>query len=127
MPETPTGREQLNRLKSGHTPLVQALFDEAYACGHKDGRADGEAVIGMLEAARSELAAAQAGPVVEWRDRGYHEGAKAGRFLLFVHSRGWEIRVEDVFGQQHPIVTGPETGPAGKAAAEAAYRRACGL
>jgi hypothetical protein len=55
-----TGREQLNRLKSGHTPLVQALFDEAYACGHKDGRADGEAVIGMLEAARSELAAAQA-------------------------------------------------------------------
>lgn len=55
MPETMTGREKLARLKSGHIPLVQALFDEAYACGHKDGRADAEEVATMLEAQRATV------------------------------------------------------------------------
>lgn len=75
----------------------------------------------------SELAAAQAGPVVEWRRREYHEDAVIGRFSLFVHRVGWEIRMQDVYGERHPIVTGPETGDAGKTACEASYRRAIGL
>ena len=105
-------------------PVSDALVDARNHQSRTEGvsaAADWGRTVGRAQV----VAAAQ--PVVEWRDRGYYEGAKAGRFLLFVHSRGWEIRVEDVFRQQHSIVTGPETGPAGKAAAVAAYRRACGF
>ena len=76
---------------------------------------------------RSELAAAQAGPVVEWRTRIDVEEATVGAFALLVESDGWRLEVSDGTGDYWHVDSGDETGPAGKAACEAAYRRACGF
>ena len=85
----------------------------------------------------SELAAAQ--PVVEWRrlppaismDLPQGWGATRGRldFVVYDHpgeSVGWKILVQRPAGRSVLYADGPETGPAGKAACEAAYRRAAG-
>ena len=105
---------------------------------------------GMIEDLRAEvarltaaLAAAQAAPVVEWpaplswtlvhRDGRRVWITMRGAFTFDVldvpdpeYAVGWFMAVNDA----HPSDEGwggPETGPAGKAACEAAYRRACGL
>ena len=89
---------------------------------------------GMIEDLRAEvdrltaaLAAAQAAPVVEWRTRIDVEEATVGAFALLVETDGWRLEVSDGTGDYWIVDSGDETGPAGKAAAEAAYRRACGL
>lgn len=88
-----------------------------------------EAVAKDAEIARltSELAAAQ--PVVEWYATTVGEAARAGMFRLSVGPVIWTLRIRLPFGLGigDLIESGPETGAAGKAACEAAYRRACGL
>lgn len=84
-------------------------------------------VLAELDRLRSELAAAQAGPVVEWRTRIDVEEATVGAFALLVESDGWRLEVSDGTGDYWIVDSGDETGPAGKSAAEAAYRRACGF
>lgn len=88
-----------------------------------------EAVAKDAEVARltSELAAAQAGPVVEWRKAEQWEEVDIGRFSIAVSDAGWSVEIKGHSGMYELIDRGPETGPAGKAAAEAAYRRACGF
>ena len=85
---------------------------------------------GMIEDLRAEvarltaaLAAAQAAPVVEWRG----DVGTVGVFNAIVSAVGWVLFVPLADGSRTVIGIGPETGPAGKAACEAAYRRACGL
>ena len=75
------------------------------------------------------LADAQAGPVVEWYATTVGEAARAGMFWMSIGPGGWALRVRLPygFGAGELIEEGPETGPAGKSACEAAYRRACGL
>jgi hypothetical protein len=80
-----------------------------------------------LDRLRSELAAAQAGPVVEWRhlpgSAGW-ERADVGQFsLLLMGDSAWRL----ICGDQAVIARGSPGGDAGKAAAVAAYRRACGF
>jgi hypothetical protein len=76
----------------------------------------------------SELAAAQAGPVVEWRQKGLDvEEAHRNAFLLSVSITGWRLLIWTKHHNFVSVDSGPETGPAGKAAAEAAYLRACGF
>ena len=100
---------------------------------------------GMIEDLRAEVdrltaALAAAQPVVEWRrlppaismDLPQGWGATRGRldFVVYDHpgeSVGWKILVQRPAGRSVLYADGPETGPAGKAACEAAYRRACGL
>ena len=81
----------------------------------------------LVPALLSGLAAAQAAPVVEWRpDSHGWEVARVGSFVLKLQTgskcAGWRLFLGDA-----RVTDGPETGPAGKAACEAAYRRACGL
>jgi len=64
---------------------------------------------------------------VEWRTRIDVEEATIGAFALLVESDGWRLEVCDGTGDYWIVDSGDETGPDGKAAAEAAYRRACGL
>ena len=75
-----------------------------------------------LAAAQAELTAAMRGPVVEWTAVESAERATKGRFLLWVRPHGWSLRLGTEI-----VNSGDETGPAGKAAAEAAYRKAAGL
>ena len=90
---------------------------------------------GMIEDLRAEvgrltaaLAAAQAAPVVEWREDVGFSHARIGRFWMVVRRDGWRLEFSQPFSSTPDLVEGgPETGPAGKAACEAAYRRACGL
>ena len=91
---------------------------------------------GMIEDLRAEvarltaaLAAAQAAPVVGWYATTVGEAARVGMFWMGLGPGGWTLRVRLPygFGAGELIDSGPETGPAGKAACEAAYRRACGL
>ncbi len=80
-----------------------------------------------LAAAQAELTAARRGPVVEWRKEKDWEEAEIGRFSLAVSDAGWSVEIKGHSGMYELIDRGPETGPAGKAACEAAYRRAAGL
>ena len=85
------------------------------------------AMLSEIDRLTSELAAAQVGLVVEWRlDSHGWEVAHVGAFVLKLQTGskcvGWRL----FFGDAR-VTDGPETGPAGKAACEAAYRRACGL
>ena len=68
-------------------------------------------------------------PRLEWREGTGFVSARAGVFVAIVSGKGWELRVYLPYctGAGDLVDRGPETGPAGKAAAEAAYRRACGL
>lgn len=84
-------------------------------------------VLAEVACLRSELAAAQAGPVVEWRKAEQWEEVDIGRFSIAVSDAGWSVEIKGHSGMYELIDRGPETGPAGKAAAEAAYRRACGF
>ena len=83
------------------------------------------ALLSELDRLTAALAAAQ--PVVEWRhlpgSAGW-ERADAGQFsLLLMGDSAWRL----ICGDQAVIARGSPGGPAGKAACEAAYRRACGL
>ncbi len=85
------------------------------------------AMFSELDRLTAALAAAQAAPVVEWRpDSHGWEVARVGSFVLKLQTgskcAGWRLFLGDA-----RVTDGPETGPAGKAACEAAYRRACGL
>ena len=76
----------------------------------------------------SELAAAQVGLVVEWREDVGFSHARIGRFWLVVRRDGWRLEFsQSSISTPDFVASGPETGDAGKAACEAAYRRACGL
>lgn len=90
-----------------------------------------EAVAKDAEIARltSELAAAKAErvPVVEWADTLDGYKAEKGDFTFTVGPDGWWLSILDRRGVDAWIEGGNETGPAGKAAAEAAYLRACGF
>ena len=85
------------------------------------------AMLSEIDRLTSELAAAQAGPVVEWHKEKDWEEADIGRFSLAVFDSGWSIEIKGHSGMYELIDHGPETGDAGKAACIAAYRRACGL
>ena len=103
------------------------------------------AMLSELGRLRSELAAAQGGMVVEWRqmlDGRTTEvttwAADMGDASLRVAEKQWRARSFPgwkgekpgwavVFGMKYVAASGPETGPAGKSAAEAAYRKAAGL
>ena len=74
----------------------------------------------------SELAAAKRGPVVEWRKFLEYERASCGAFRLVVHGGGWYLTAQGL-ERAATVDSGEETGPAGKSAAEAAYRKAAGL
>ena len=90
---------------------------------------------GIIEDLRAEvdrltaaLAAAQAGPVVEWHRIRDFDRAEMGYLILTVHSDGWTIRAVDIaVDELATLAEGDEGGDAGKAACEAAYRRAVGL
>ena len=83
----------------------------------------------LVPALLSGLAAAQAAPVVEWYATTVGEAARAGMFWMSIGPGGWTLRVRLPFGLGigDLVESGEETGTAGKAACEAAYRRACGL
>ena len=89
---------------------------------------------GIIEDLRAEvarltaaLAAAQAAPVVEWREDVGFSHARIGRFWMVVRRDGWRLELSQPFSTTDLVEGGPETGDAGKAACEAAYRRAVGL
>ena len=88
---------------------------------------------GMIEDLRAEVdrltaALADAQPVVEWREDVGFSHARIGRFWMVVRRDGWRLELSQPFSSTPDLVEGgPETGPAGKAACEAAYRRAVGL
>lgn len=98
----------------------------------------------MIEDLRAEvarltaaLADAQAGPVVKWQDHpqvgllGEDRSwsvVERGHFRLWVDVDGWHLLCSlPGLPANRSIASGPETGDAGKAACEAAYRRAVGL
>ncbi|NDF55545.1 MAG: hypothetical protein EB145_15390 [Proteobacteria bacterium] len=68
-------------------------------------------------------------PRLEWREGTGFVSARAGVFVAIVSGKGWELRVYLPYctGAGDLVDRGPETGPEGKAACEAAYRRVCGL
>lgn len=84
------------------------------------------AVFVELAAAQAELTAARRGPVVEWRKFLEYERASCGAFRLVVHGGGWYMTAQGL-ERAATVDSGPETGDAGKAACEAAYRKAAGL
>ena len=123
-------------------PVSDALVDAHNHESRTEGvsaAADWGRTVGRVQV----LAAAQAAPVVEWpaplswtlvhRDGRRVWITMRGAFTFDVldvpdpeYAVGWFMAVNDA----HPSDEGwggPETGPAGKAACEAAYRRACGL
>jgi hypothetical protein len=55
------------------------------------------------------------------------EEKAVGKYGMTVSGGGWLVVRWDKVGDYHVVDSGPETGPAGKAACEAAYRRVCGL
>ena len=88
-------------------------------------------------AERAEAALAAAQPVVEWQDHpqvgllGEDRSwsvVELGHFRLWVDVDGWHLLCSlPGLPANRSIASGPETGDAGKAACEAAYRRAVGL
>ena len=107
-------------------PVSDALVDARNHQSRTEGvsaAADWGRTVGRVQV----LAAAQAAPVVEWRTRIDVEEATVGAFALLVESDGWRLEVSDGTGDYWIVDSGDETGPAGKSAAEAAYRRACGF
>lgn len=77
---------------------------------------------------RSELAAAQAAPVVEWYATTVGEAARVGMFWMSIGPGGWTLRIRlpNCGGAGDLVDGGPETGPEGKSKAVAAWQRACG-
>lgn len=106
----------LDKIRARHEPYADTRVGQDIA-----------AMLSEIDRLRSELAAAQAGPVVEWRhlpgSAGW-ERADVGQFsLLLMGDSAWRL----ICGDQAVIARGSPGGDAGKAAAVAAYRRACGL
>ena len=106
---------------------AQVLVAEIGAKGPENVDSTAGRAVAVIEALRDELTAARRGPVVEWRTRIDVEEATVGAFALLVESDGWRLEVSDGAGDYWMVDSGPETGDAGKAACEAAYRRAAGL
>lgn len=127
-----TGEEIGAALNALHTLLDEVRRLQSGGCA-RDQRTTqfcDEAATKDVEIRRltSELAAAQAGPVVEWRQKGPDvEEAHRNAFLLSVSIKGWQLLIWTKHHNFIPVDSGPETGDAGKAACLAAYRRAIGL
>ncbi|NBR68552.1 MAG: hypothetical protein EBT79_15000 [Actinobacteria bacterium] len=84
-----------------------------------------QVVLRVLE--RAGRRAQKAPEPMGWTDGPDGQTLNIGVFRAEVRSSGWRLCIPT--GGIHPLIAdwGPETGPAGKAACEAAYRRACGL
>jgi hypothetical protein len=67
-------------------------------------------------------------PVVEWFPTTVGWAARVGMFWLGVGPGGWTLRIRlpQGLGIGDLVESGPETGPAGKSKAVAAWQRACG-
>ena len=140
--------------REGIIGIVNATdYDEAWATfqaknpGDYDGEPDDnevvieavtlewcDKVVDALNDAREEirrltaaLAAAQAAPVVEWREDVGFSHARIGRFWMVVRRDGWRLELSQPFSTTDLVESGPETGPAGKAACIRAYYRAVGI
>ena len=105
----------------------QVLVAEIGAKGPENVDSTAGRAVAVIEALRDELTAARRGPVVEWRTRIHVQEATVGAFALLVEPDEWRLEVSDGAGDYWMVDSGPETGDAGKAACEAAYRRAAGL
>ncbi len=116
---------EVGRLQAGGCARDQRTTQFCAEAAAKD--AEIARLTSELAAAQAELTAARRGPVVEWRKEKDWEEAEIGRFSLAVSDAGWSVEIKGHSGMYELIDRGPETGPAGKAACEAAYRRAAGL
>ncbi len=116
---------ELDRLQAGGCARDQRTTQFCAEAAAKD--AEIARLTSELAAAQAELTAARRGPVVEWRTRIDVEEATVGAFALLVESDGWRLEVSDGTGDYWIVDSGPETGDAGKAPAEAAYLKAAGL
>jgi len=114
---------RLMRMRSA----AQVLVAEIGAKGPENVDITAGRAVAVIEALKAELATARRGPVVEWRTRIDVEEATVGAFALLVESDGWRLEVSDGTGDYWIVDSGTQTGPAGKAAAEAAYLKAAGL
>ena len=102
----------------------QGVLDAADALGVSV--ADCPALLAMLPPEPEPMAEFR--PWLEWREGTGSVSARAGVFVAIVSAKGWELRsyLPYCTGAGDLVDRGPETGDAGKAAAYAAYLRACG-
>ena len=114
---------RLMRMRSA----AQVLVAEIGAKGPENVDLTAGRAVAVIEGLKDELATVRRGPVVEWRTRIHVQEATVGAFALLVEPDEWRLEVSDGTGDYWMVDSGPETGPAGKSAAEAAYRRAVGL
>ena len=116
---------RLMRMRSA----AQVLVAEIGAKGPENVDLTAGRAVAVIEALKDELSTARRGPVVGWRPTTVGEAALLGMFWLSVGPGGWTLRIRLPFGLGigDLVESGPETGPAGKSAAEAAYRKAAGL
>ena len=107
----------LDEIRARHEPYADTRVGQDIA-----------ALLSEVARLRSELAAAQAGPVVEWHEGVVGERALCGLFVLTVGDGGWALKIKVPLGSVSGdlVDLGPETGPEGKAKAVAAWQRACG-
>jgi hypothetical protein len=108
----------LDKIRARHEPYADTRVGQDIA-----------AMLSEIDRLTSELAAAQAGPVVGWYATTVGEAARVGMFWMGLGPGGWtlHVRLPYGFGAGELIDSGEETGDAGKAACLAAYRRACGF
>ena len=118
---------RLYRARAAQVTLESVGIPRSEPVDVSAGRAAGMIEDLRAEVARLTAALAAAQPVVEWCTRIDVEEATVGAFALLVESDGWRLEVSDGTGDYWIVDSGDETGPAGKSAAEAAYRRACGF
>ena len=119
---------RLYRARAARIPLESVGIPRSEPVDVSAGRAAGIIEDLRAEVARltAALAAAQAGPVVEWHRILDFDRAEMGYLILTVHSDGWTIRAVDIaIDELATLAEGDEGGDAGKAACEAAYRRVC--
>ncbi len=116
-----TAESRLMRMRTAS----QLLIAEIGAKGPENVDITAGRAVAVIEGLKEE--AARRGPVVEWRKEKDWEEAEIGRFSLAVSDAGWSVEIKGHSGMYELIDRGPETGPAGKAAAEAAYLKAVGL
>lgn len=100
------------------------LVSHADAAALAAAPADIAAIFAELERLTSELAAARRGPVVEWRQIRDFWRAKIGPWALIVYRDRWSLQIARVTGGMAEVAQGECGGAEGKAACEAAYRRA---
>lgn len=131
----------------GDTALGQVIMDKSaynsrwrvqlsYSSDVVDYLAEGfadtpvDALLNAVNEARTHIRATLAllpQEPVEWAKRADVWALEAGCFELTVWSDGWTVEVLDKRGEAMQVERGDETGDEGKAAAYAAYLRACGV